>query len=277
MRVLLQLLLCVAVALSCKSAAEQSASPEARGGGPRSTPTVAARETASARERLPTPLTAEHPIAELAVIGHAPAIVSLPLGATSKKPVLVATHGRDDVPEPLCDMWRGVIGDRGFVVCPRGIASATRPGTFTYASAEALSDEIEAAVGSLREAYPDYVDDGPLVYSGFSLGSFQGVRVVSRDPERTPRVILIEGGHDPWNEDLIRAFADGGGQRVLFVTGQAINQQRSQRVAKELEEAGIPSRIVHAEGAGHVYTGEVRERIAEAFDWVVEGDDRWKK
>lgn len=273
-RALAGLILCAAAsatALSCKTAAENP--PESRGGGP-------PPATGSVSDRSPTEpirLSGDQPITELAVDGHKPAVLSLPLGATSKKPVLVAAHGRDDVPEPLCEMWRGVVGERAFVVCPRGIASQTKPGSFTYASHEALSEEIEAAVAALRAKYPDHVDGGPLVYSGFSLGSFQGVRVVSGDPANTPRVVLIEGGHDPWNDDLIQAFADGGGQRVLFVTGQAVNQQRSERVAKELADAGIAARVVHAEGAGHVYTGEVRDRIAEAFDWVVDGDERWKK
>jgi pimeloyl-ACP methyl ester carboxylesterase len=264
-----------ALAVDCKT-------PEARGGGPAPEPanttTTAATTTApSVSERDPPLLTAVQPITTLPINGHNAAVLSLPLGATSKKPILVATHGRDDVPEPLCEMWRGVVADRAFVVCPRGVPSQTRPGAYTYANYQALSREIEAAVDALRAKYPEHVDDGSLVYAGFSLGSHQGVRVVTSDPDKTPRVILIEGGHDPWNEELIETFADGGGQRVLFVTGQAINQQRSVRVAKELEEAGIASRVVHAEGAGHVYTGEVRERIAEAFDWVVEGDDRWKK
>ena len=78
-------------------------------------------------------------------------------------------------------MWRGIVNDRAFVVCPTGIASKSLPGAFTYASHDALSDEIEDAVAALRAKYPDHVDEGPLVYSGFSLGSYQGVRVVSKE------------------------------------------------------------------------------------------------
>lgn len=221
-------------------------------------------------------LSSDQPIIELYVANRNAAIVSLPLGATAKRPVLVAAHGRDDTPNALCDMWRSIVGDRAFVVCPTGIPSTSLPGTFTYDSPHALAEEIDAALVALRDRYPDHVDEGPLVYAGFSLGSFQGVRVVSRDPQRTPRVILIEGGHDPWDSSTIASFADGGGQRVLFVTGQAINEQRALRVASELTEAGIRAKVVHAEGAGHVYVGPVRERIAESFEWLIEGDDRWK-
>lgn len=248
-----------------------------RGGGPPATESPRQEEPLKAEPSKQEALESEQSIVELPVEGRRAAIVSLPVGANAKKPILVAAHGRDDVPQPLCEMWGGIVGDRAFVLCPTGVPSANRPGAFTYASYEALSDEIDDALRALRAKYPAHADDGPIVYSGFSLGSFQGVRVVNKAPERTPRVILIEGGHDPWNEELISSFADGGGQRVLFVTGQEINEQRSRKVASELQSAGIGARVVHAEGAGHVYTGLVRERIAEAFDWVVEGDDRWKK
>ncbi len=274
-------MLCLAVTAlaACDAGAKASAqsSELGRGGGPRPEP-PAAEVPSKPPAAVPSKrLESDQPIVKLPVEGRLDAVVAVPVGAERKRPVLVAAHGRDDTPEPLCQMWRGVVEARGFVICPRGIASQNVPGTWTYASHDALAQEIDDALAALRAKYPDHVDDGPLVYSGFSLGSFQGVRVVTKNPERTPRVVLIEGGHDPWTDDLVETFADGGGQRVLFVTGQAVNFDRSKRVARELEGAGIAARVVHAEGAGHVYTGEVTERIDEAFDWVVEGDDRWKR
>lgn len=222
-------------------------------------------------------LASADPIIELPVAKRRAAIVSLPLGATTRKPVLVAAHGRDDYPQPLCEMFRGIVEGRAFVLCPTGVPSSVLEGAFTYDSPDALHAEIYDALAALRARFPEHVDDGPVVYAGFSLGSFQGVRVVSKDPDKTPRVILIEGGHDPWEDGLIETFADGGGLRVLFVSGQDVHDQRSQRIARALTEAGIGAKTVHAEGAGHVYTGPVREQIAAAFDWVVEGDERWKR
>lgn len=182
------------------------------------------------------------------------------------KPVLCAVHGRDDVPEPLAAMWARVLGDRAHIVCPRGIPSTVKPGTFTFASPEALALEVERSLPR---------GCGSIVYAGFSLGAFYGVRVIARDPRTMPRAILIEGGHDSWDAATVRAFGGGGGERVLFVTGQAENLERSQRVSRELASAGVLTRIEHAEGAGHVYTGEVEARIRDAFAWVVEGDPRW--
>ena len=235
-----------------------------------------AAEAHVTRVQMNNPLTSDQPIIELTVEHRQPAVVSLPLGATRRRPVLIAVHGRDDTAAPHCEMWRSIVGDRAFVVCPTGVPSAVLPGTFTYDDHQALADEIDAGIAALRARFPEHVDDGPLVYAGFSLGSFHGVRVVNKDPGRTPRVVLIEGGHDPWDDATIAAFARGGGLRVLFVSGQEIHEERSQRVASELGEAGVAARAVYAEGAGHVYTGFVRDRLAEMFDWVIEGDDRWK-
>ncbi|MGZ3448754.1 MAG: hypothetical protein ACXVEF_04100 [Polyangiales bacterium] len=214
-------------------------------------------------------------IAVLPVPGRGQAVLAVPLGATSPRPILVAVHGRDDVPEPLGAMWRRIVGARGFVICPRGVPSRVVPGTFTYDSPEALAAEIDDAIAALRARFPRHVDGGPMVYAGFSLGSFHGVRVVARAPKKTPRVILIEGGHDPWDQDTIAAFRDGGGERVLFVSGQDVNLERSKKVSLELERVGILTRIEHADGAGHIYGGEVEARVEDAFGWLIEGDDRW--
>lgn len=246
------------------------------GGGPRDlgveeAPTDEAATDAAVAE----PLSAERPVIDLPVDGHASAIVSLPLGARAPRPVLVAAHGRDDVAEPLCATWRDVVGDRGFVLCPRGLRSDDVPGTWTWATHDALDAEIDHAVAALRARFPEHVADGPLVYAGFSLGSFYGAKIVSESPARTPRVVLIEGGHDPWTDEAIASFVDGGGERVLFVTGQDETLQRSREVARALDAAGVRTRIEHVDGAGHAYRGDVAQRLALAFDWVVEGDSRW--
>jgi hypothetical protein len=41
-------------------------------------------------------LVSSSPLVQLSVLGHADAVVSLPLGATAKRPLVVATHGAGD-------------------------------------------------------------------------------------------------------------------------------------------------------------------------------------
>src|SRR5689334_2604590 len=70
----------------------------------------------------PEPVTVEaaQPFIELPVEGHGAAVVSLPLGARDKRPVVIATHGNYDRPEWQCEVWREIVGDAAFVLCPRG-------------------------------------------------------------------------------------------------------------------------------------------------------------
>ncbi len=276
---------CASLALAVLSLAIAACDPRdggdgraPRGGGPPIEPVHAATTSASsaeAAERSIAPLEADDPVSELFVPGHLPAVAVVPIGATGPRPVVVAAHGQHDRPEPICETLRIAVDGRAFVVCPRGIASEAREGAFTYASADALADEVHASLRALRRAWPDHVDPGPIVYAGFSLGAYHGVRRVTRDPSRTPRVILIEGGQDPWTDDRVRAFVEGGGARVLFATGQDVNEARARAAARTLDEAGAAARVIHVDGAGHVHDGELGLRIAESFDWVVEGDARF--
>ncbi len=217
-------------------------------------------------------------IVALGIPGMLDAVVSVPLGATAPRPVVVATHGLWDFPEGLCDNWRWIVGNRAWVLCPRG---ETRPDqTFRYRSGPALAREIDAGVRALEEKYPGYVDPGPRLYTGFSLGAILGAWIITHDPEHYPRAILTEGGEDKFDAAAAAAYARGGGQRVLFACGLAFRVAPATRAAKILEHAGVPSRVVLGKlpDAGqfiHWYNGPVAEETREQLEWLFEGDGRW--
>jgi pimeloyl-ACP methyl ester carboxylesterase len=224
------------------------------------------------------PLRADPPIAALPVEGFPDAVVSVPLGATSPRPVIIAAHGLWDPPEGLCDNWRWTVGDRAWVLCPRGRPVAG--GTFKYDSGPALAKEIDAGLAALRARYPGYVDDGPVLYTGFSLGAILGVSIVAHDPKRFPRAVLIEGGEDKFASGAAAEFAHGGGQRVLFACGLKARVGPARHAAEALEHAGVSARVVFGRppDAGefmHWYNGPVAEEIRSQLDWLFEGDQRW--
>src|SRR6185369_8025401 len=96
----------------------------------------------------PPPLEAEAPLVALPVEGYGAAVVSLPLGARGKRPVLIATHGNYDRPEWQCQVWREIIADQAFILCPRGVTRPDSPSAddirFTYASNQSLERELDA-------------------------------------------------------------------------------------------------------------------------------------
>lgn len=226
-------------------------------------------------------LEAPGPFVELPVAGHPAAVVSLPLGAEGRRPVVIATHGNYDRPEWQCEVWRGIIGDRAFILCPRGAARADSPSPddirFTYSTNQALGKEVDAGLEALQAAFPDHVDGGAVLYTGFSLGAIMGVAIASRAPGRFPRLILVEGGHDRWTAATAKAFAAGGGLRVLFVCAQAGCAGVARQAAAHLEKSGVATRVAQSKPVGHRYDGPVADEVKKALDWALEGDGRWRE
>jgi predicted esterase len=220
---------------------------------------------------------------ELEVSGHAPAVVSLPLGST-RAPVIVATHGAGDRAEWHCELWRAIVGERAFVLCPRGRRVDNRvphaDASYYYPDHHALEREVLAALAALRERYGEHVDTSRAVYTGFSQGAIQGALVLVLNPEVFPRAALVEGGHGgyrEWSRYAARKYGDGGGKRILFACGGPRCVTSASTSARYLEKAGVAARVVHAEGAGHSYGGAMQAELERSFAWLVEDDPRWRE
>ncbi len=220
------------------------------------------------------PLTSPRPIIALPVPGFGDAVVSLPRGARVRRPILLAVHGNYDTPDYQCATWRRVVGDRGFVLCPRGIARRDSPGPndVRYTFEGKLNAELDAALAALHERYGDWIDPGPMSYLGFSLGAILARGYVMRTPERFDRLVLIEGGAKGWNAN---ALAKAGAARVLFACGQSACVQSARTAAKGFERAGVPNKTVFGKGAGHSYDGPVAAAIEAEWEWLTAGDSRW--
>lgn len=227
----------------------------------------------------PVALTATSPFVDLPVEGFGAAVVSLPIGARSKRPLVIATHGNYDRPEWQCEVWREIVADAAFVLCPRGVARADSPSRddirFTYENNMALERELDAALKALEARYPGYVDIEAPLYTGFSLGAIMGVSIAVRAPDRFPRMVLVEGGHDKWTRESAAAYAKGTSKRVLFVCSQGHCGPDAKLAGARLEKAGAMSRVARGPNVGHRYDGPTAEETKKALPWVLEGDARW--
>jgi hypothetical protein len=265
-------LIALVVALACSRSHRDApiASDEAQAPGSTATSPPAPAGLPALRSDLP--------ILPLTVPGFPDAVISLPQGAVSAKPVVVATHGLWDFPEGLCDDQRWIFGDRVWVICPRGKAMPDK--TFRYESADALSREIDADVEALAARYPGYVDGSAMLYTGFSLGAILGVSLITHDPARFPRAVLIEGGEDRWSPELAARYARGGGRRVLLACGLRSRVPGARRAAEILEHAGVDARVFLGKlpDTGqfiHWYNGPIADETRAQQPWLFEGDPRW--
>ena len=219
---------------------------------------------------------APSPLVPLPVAGFEDAVVAFPRGA-SRKPVIVAAHAHGEAVERVCEIFRGIVGDRAIVLCTRGLTWSSGP---TYASEGSLARELDAAVDALAARYPERVAEGPVVYAGFSMGANFAVPALVAEPARFPRVIMVEGGVTDWTRARINAFARGGGQRVLFACGRAERVPKAQRIAEAMRTAGLDAHVVFGrddDGSahGHDEGGAVATAIVSELDWLVAGDARW--
>ncbi len=222
------------------------------------------------------------PFINLPVEGHRAAVVSVPLGASSPRPLLVVTHGAGGSPEPHCAFWREMLGDRGFILCTRGVplGSSAEPQDqgFFYRDHRALEREVSAAMDALRARFGELLDDRAPIYAGFSQGATMGALAFVKRPAVFARLVLIEGGSgeaEEWTINGARAFRESGGARVLFACGRVGCAVAAKRTITYLDKAGLPGRVVHAVGAGHTYGGPVAEEVRGALPWITEGDARW--
>jgi hypothetical protein len=184
--------------------------------------------------------------------GFGAAAVSVPLGATGPRPVVVGVHGRNDRPEWACGEWRGVTEAKPFILCPHGTPVDAAPGRgLAFAGVELTRREIDAGLAELKARFGPYVADGPMIYAGFSLGA-----------------ILGEGGQEEWTPGRGASFAKGGGRRVLFVCSTGGCETATARPFGALARAGVEVKLVSAGHIGHLVDDRVVTAVRTAWPWV---------
>lgn len=262
------ILLVLVALVGCRDgSAEYATDVRTAGQAAESAPPPAPAAPADAPELLP--LGGEW-LVRLPLEGFGAAAVSVPLGATSPRAVVVGVHGRNDRPEWACGEWRGVTDGKPFILCPHGIPKDAEPGRgLAFANADRTRREIDAGLVALRARFGRYVADGPMIYAGFSLGAIVGVTIVADDPARFPIAVLGEGGQDKWTPDRVARFARGGGLRVLFLCGTGGCEAETPRALGALVRAGVQAKLVSAGHIGHLVDDRVVATARAAWPWVI--------
>jgi pimeloyl-ACP methyl ester carboxylesterase len=251
------------------------------------TPPVATELSSSAPPTDPRPTPEAPAVAPLAgffeslpVTGHPDAFVSLPTGATGKRPVVIVVHGAGDRPDWQCGGWRRATGGYAFIVCPTGRpdpgSSTKGDARFTHIGGKPLLAMIDGALDALATRYPDHVDTTTPVLAGFSMGAGEILALALQQPSRFPRIALVEGVNDTLDDARARAFVAGGGQRVLFGCGQRGCKAASEAAAQRLTARDhLDARVVFAP-VNHTFDPPLEDAVHSQLAWLIEGDARWE-
>jgi predicted esterase len=227
----------------------------------------------------PEPLTGDgSPLQRLPVEGFGAAIVSVPLGATTPRPVVLALHGNYDRPEWQCEVWREITDGFPWVLCPRGVPRQDAPRNadrWTFADLVGFEKELLAGLEALKHAHAPYVDLERPIFTGFSLGAILGVHLLKKRDSPFERAVLIEGGYRGWGVAGARAFADRGGKKLLIGCGQTACVHAGRQLERLFANQSASVEVVSGGNVGHTYAAEVQEAVATRWAWLVQGDPRY--
>ncbi len=211
------------------------------------------------------------------------AFVTPPVGARGRRPIVVAVHGAVDDPGLMCSAWRLITDAHPFVVCPAGTPLGA-PGEgrkYVWGSGAQIAKRVHEALDAVRARYPDHVAiDAPIVYAAFSQGANMAGPLLGAEAKRFPRAVFTEGGYHVFDDAAAaRAYARGGGQRVLFTCSQPGCAGAFASSTAALGRAGgteVMTRVEYSGPHGHSMPPPVRASIHAALPWIIEGLRGWE-
>ena len=215
----------------------------------------------------------------LEVPGYEPAVFSTPPDKSQPRPLVVVAHGAGGRPEWHCELWSHIVGDRAFVLCPRGrrqdVRIPTEDATCYFPHHHYLRAVVEASIAALQNQASSPLDCAEAVYVGYSQGATMGALFLPTSP-RFARALLVEGGFSEWNIPIALRFREHGGRRVALVCGTPRCAAGATQSASWLQQGGLVARAIHVAHAGHSSFGAMAERLPDVFRWLTENDPRFR-
>ncbi len=196
----------------------------------------------------------------------------VPKGPAGPRRLIANLHGVCNPPAYACGHWLNAGTARGFVVCPTGNASCG-PGAFnapTWTTGAApMAADLELAVAAVDAAYPGEIAAEGAVLTGFSKGGYAAPAIAALRPGRFPYLLINEADVSLDAAALRKA----GVRAVALVAGERGSQLAGERrTAARLQAQGFPARVWVMPKAGHHYSADIDDIMAEALDWLTAHD-----
>jgi hypothetical protein len=231
----------------------------------------AAADAAPARDAADP--SAPEPI-DIAAPGRAPMVV-LPSALPGRRPVVVALHGSNMLPQWSCGFVWETFRGAATVVCPAGDKPTIRPGThdhtFSWSSAAAAGARADEALTAVRARFPDRVDARDPVLVAYSQSAYMAPAILASGEFRAGIV---------W-EGFSGAIAGGpkarmpAGLRVALVPATASKLSAAQSEAHAFERAGVATQVRYAGNVGHGYAPEVKAAMRASLPQLLADLPSW--
>jgi predicted esterase len=200
-------------------------------------------------------------------------VVSVPLGAREKRPLVVAVHGAGSRPDGMCHAARWSLGPSPIVVCPHSIESTETEAS--WGSAEGLRAAIDRAVAAARTELDPYIESEGALYLGHSQGAMLAPSVLAlRGRTNFRSAIFFEG----LPRDAVRARADllrARIERLFLVSGQSSWSSGHRIFAESFRGTTVAAKHAHVD-AGHFMNGEVHALLRSEMAWVAADAPAWR-
>ncbi|HVK67150.1 MAG TPA: hypothetical protein VM694_21840 [Polyangium sp.] len=179
-------------------------------------------------------------------------------------------HGVCNPPGYACGYWVNAASRVGFLVCPTGDATcgkAAYDAPTWSGSYEKMGEDLEKAIVVVDTAHPGEITREGAILTGFSRGAYAAARIAQVHPGRWPYLVLNEADVQLDGAVLRKA----GVRAVAMIAGERSGQVAGERatVAK-LVAQGYPAKLWVMPGAGHHYSDNIDEIMAEAMAWLLE-------
>jgi len=200
--------------------------------------------------------------------------VTLPLGATERRPIVVAVHGAGDRPDWACGGWRLGVESYAFVVCPMGLPMGHD--RYGWGNTQSIAAATERALAQVKTRFASYLDDGPMIYAGFSQGAMLADKFLVEHAAQFPVAVLAEGGYEFLKgAAFARKYHDAGGRRLMILCGTAGCMATAKRAKVTAEREGLEVIVSGDPTAGHNLNKPMQDAIQRDWQKLVAGLAGW--